>query len=263
MSAKKRFVGAGIALCALLICIGAVLVISTAMANPGSDDVSSDNPIQETNANAASEVAETSMENASGAAGTEAAQTQESASQTADASASSAHPEPTGALAPASIASNDGASSNSGPEKGALNEQNEGVSQSNGSTPSSPASTCTISIDCSAALANSNQLSAGIAEALPANGLILAPSAVELAEKATAFDVLKSACSVANIPLDYSGGFLGSSMYVRSIGPIGEFDCGSQSGWTYTVNNQMVFTSASDYVLKPGDVLCWTYTCEL
>lgn len=125
------------------------------------------------------------------------------------------------------------------------------------------ASQCTISIDCSAALANRDKLSAGIIQNMPANGLILSPSAIELAEGDTAFSVLQKACSVAGISLDYTGGLFGGSAYVRSIGPIGEFDCGPQSGWTYTVNGQMVFVGASDYVMQPGDTLTWSYTCSL
>lgn len=228
MSSKRALVGAGIAVCALLVCIGVILVINTAMADDVHDAASNSEHTQIVSESASFDGSQLALsEEAVADSAAAHVQQDQSGQPQAEGGASGGQNTPGAAGAPAAN------------------------------------SRCTISIDCSAALDNADQLSASIRQNLPANGLILAPSQIEIADSATAFDALKNACSMAGIPLDYTGGFLGSQAYVKKIGPIGEFDCGPQSGWTYTINGQMVFASASECRLQPGDTLVWSYTCGL
>ena len=48
-------------------------------------------------------------------------------------------------------------------------------------------------------------------------------------------------------------------MYVTAIAGLAEKDHGPQSGWKYSVNGAVPQTSASSYVLQPGDVVRWFY----
>lgn len=251
LKAKRSFAGAGIALCAALVCIGAVLVISTAMASTPPDSTQASSSAQE--------ALESQSLAGEDSAAADADETTSPASDQASSQVGSPIPAEDG-----NSSSSDAQSTSSSIAPASTSDNSNSPGQADQKEPSAPAaSQCTISIDCSAALANRDKLSAGIIQNLPASGLILSPSAIELAEGDTAFSVLQKACSTAGISLDYTGGLFGSSAYVRSIGPIGEFDCGSQSGWTYMVNGQMVFAGASDYVLQPGDTLTWSYTCSL
>lgn len=47
--------------------------------------------------------------------------------------------------------------------------------------------------------------------------------------------------------------------YVYSICGLAEYDCGSESGWTYYVNGVLIGKSAGKYVLKSGDKIEWVY----
>ncbi len=229
MSSKRAVFGAGIALCALFICIGVALVVNTALAT---DNPKSTLPDANQTSIAATAVAEVEGdgESATATEGTEDQNLQE--------------------LCALPLA--DGTSASQTPSTAEGN-----------AAPSNPARIGTISINCTTALDHADSLASGILQKLPANGYLLAPSQIEITEGASAFDTLKQACLMAGIPIDYSEGPFGGSAYVRSIGPIGEFDCGPESGWTFTVNGQMIFSSASDYKMQPGDVLVWSYSCGL
>lgn len=122
-------------------------------------------------------------------------------------------------------------------------------------------STCTIAIECTSVLGRLNDLSPSAAASIPANGVLLAQSTLSIPDGATAFDVLKDACSQAGINLNYSGGAFGAAVYVRTIGGLTEFDCGPQSGWIYSINGQTPFTSSSNYKINPGDSVLWFYSC--
>ena len=55
----------------------------------------------------------------------------------------------------------------------------------------------------------------------------------------------------------------GSSYYVSAINGLAEFDCGSGSGWMYSVNGVYPNMSCGKYVLSDGDEIVWVYTCDL
>ena len=97
---------------------------------------------------------------------------------------------------------------------------------------------------------------------MPSNGVILASSAVEFRDGETGFDVLNRACSSAGIQLEYSYTPAYGSYYIEGINNLYEFDCGSRSGWMYTVNGWAPNYGCSSYEMKKGDEIVWNYTCN-
>ena len=122
--------------------------------------------------------------------------------------------------------------------------------------------TCTIQIRCDSILSNMESLKAGKERFVPSNGVVLASSAVEFRDGETGFDVLKRACSSAGIQLEYSYTPAYGSYYIEGINNLYEFDCGSRSGWMYTVNGWAPNYGCSSYEMKKGDVIVWNYTCN-
>ena len=121
---------------------------------------------------------------------------------------------------------------------------------------------CTISIVCHTILNNMDDLTPDLGTFVPANGIILAPTTVQYVEGESVYDVLKRACSYANIPLRYSWTMKFGGYYIEGINNICEFDCGPQSGWMYKVNGWFPNYGSSNYILKDGDIIVWEYTCE-
>jgi hypothetical protein len=55
----------------------------------------------------------------------------------------------------------------------------------------------------------------------------------------------------------------GYGLYVEGINGRFEFDEGPTSGWVYTVNGTRPSTSCSNYNVKSGDKIVWTYVTEV
>lgn len=107
--------------------------------------------------------------------------------------------------------------------------------------------TVTLSIDC-------NVLSDEISE----NCEIVLESEFVLHDGDTVFDILERALAENRIPVDYSG--RGSTVYIRGINNIYEFEHGEMSGWMYTVNGVSLNVGCGSYYPKDGDVIKWEYT---
>lgn len=122
---------------------------------------------------------------------------------------------------------------------------------------------CTISISCATILNNMADLTPGKEAVVPADGWILRPVTVSFSEDESVFDVLKKATRSNGIHFEYSYTPLYGSMYIEGINNIYEFDCGSLSGWMYSVNGVFPNYGCSSYVLNDGDNICWVYTCNL
>lgn len=150
-------------------------------------------------------------------------------------------------------------------------EQNEAPSQAP-DTPASPdepeppvensAPTCMVSISCAAILENLDRLNAEKADLIPADGVLLAPSAVEFTEGESVFDVLKRVCRENKIHMEFSETPVYQSAYIEGIGNLYEFDCGEGSGWMYRVNGEFPNYGCSRYTLADGDTVEWVYTCD-
>jgi hypothetical protein len=79
----------------------------------------------------------------------------------------------------------------------------------------------------------------------------------------SAFDVLQSCMREAGIPMEFSKTPAYNSVYVEGIDNIYEFDFGDLSGWMYNVNGVFPGYASSEYALQAGDVIEFTYTCDL
>ena len=121
---------------------------------------------------------------------------------------------------------------------------------------------CTITIRCDTILDNMENLEEGKDKYVPSNGTILATISLTFSEGETVFDVLKRACDLAGIQIEYSWTPMYNSYYIEGINNLYEFDCGSQSGWMYKVNGWFPNYGCSSYTLKDGDTIVWCYTCN-
>lgn len=128
--------------------------------------------------------------------------------------------------------------------------------------PETTQNTCTIEIRCDTILNNMADLTDGKNQYVPQSGIILAASTLPFAEGETVFDVLKKACELAGLQLEYSWTPMYNSYYIEGINHLYEFDCGNESGWMYKVNGWFPNYGCSAYPLKNGDVIVWTYTCK-
>ena len=137
--------------------------------------------------------------------------------------------------------------------------------QAGGSKPADSAAAAEqvwLTIDVSSLLEHQAELSPAKLPWLPECGYLLQDTAVGFSEGQTAFATLENAAQEHEIMLDFSMQ-PGRIAYVRGIGQLYEQDCGSGSGWLYTVNGESPGVAASLYELEPGDTITWIYTCDL
>ncbi|WP_324339370.1 DUF4430 domain-containing protein [Ruminococcus sp.] len=102
-------------------------------------------------------------------------------------------------------------------------------------------------------------------EHIPADGVILAPTAFDIESGDTVFDILTEAAQTYGIQVENKGS-AGSShgmVYISGINYIYEFDFGDLSGWVYHVNGITPSRNCGEYVLSDGDRIEWLYTCEV
>ena len=79
---------------------------------------------------------------------------------------------------------------------------------------------------------------------------------VDLSEGATVYDALVATGADVNASdSDYG-------MYVQGINGLATGDFGDMSGWMFEVNGEMAEVGCSQYELKDGDVVTWTYVTE-
>ena len=134
---------------------------------------------------------------------------------------------------------------------------------------------CTVRIECKTIQDNLKKLKAGKSAFVPTSGVILADTEVALQDGDTAFTVLQRACKehvctdnckycqAAGIQLEYTytPGF--DTYYVEGIHQIYEKDCGTMSGWMFSVNNDFPDVGASSLEVHPGDRIVFCYTCDM
>ena len=83
---------------------------------------------------------------------------------------------------------------------------------------------------------------------------------VGLPEDATVLDALEVLAGEEGFSVNMTDSSFGS--YVSGIDGLAEREHGDMSGWTYTVNDEMVSDAASDCMLADGDTVTWTYVTE-
>lgn len=117
-------------------------------------------------------------------------------------------------------------------------------------------------IQCKAILDRQDLWREGIEEIVPKSGIFYS-GFCSFHEGETVYDLLKRVCQEKDIALDCSYTPIYGSYYVRGIGNLYEFDCGSESGWKYMVNGVMPGMSASQYTLQNQDKIVFVYQYEL
>lgn len=138
-----------------------------------------------------------------------------------------------------------------------------------------PRSVCTVEIRCDTVLKNTDKLKKNKAGFLPTGGIILPAAKTAVEEGDTVFDVLRRACAENTCPDDcvycraggiqleytYTPGF--DTTYVEGIHQLYEKDCGSASGWMFSVNGAFPNVGASSCPVSPGDVIVFAFTCDM
>lgn len=107
-----------------------------------------------------------------------------------------------------------------------------------------------ITVDCQDAVNYGYEAAINVDE----DGIIY-DDTVELEAGATALDALyATGLVVATADSEYGS-------YVTSISSLAEGDCGSSSGWTFTINGEYPSTSADEVSVSDGDEVVWIMYC--
>lgn len=135
--------------------------------------------------------------------------------------------------------------------------------------------TCFVTIVCDTINNNIDILKSSKKAFVPSDGIILKDVPVEVKDGETAFDVIKRACNEntckANckycqkngIQIEYTYTPAFDNYYIEGIHQIYEKDCGTQSGWMYSVNGEFPNVGTSSYSVKAGDKIVFAYTCDM
>lgn len=123
--------------------------------------------------------------------------------------------------------------------------------------------TCTLEIRCDTLLGSLDKLQAEKVGLVPADGVILAVTEVEFTGGECVFDAFRKVLRENKIHFEYVDASAYDSVYIEGIGNLYEYDCGSQSGWMYSVNGVYPGLGCSSYTLADGDVIVFNYTCDL
>lgn len=134
---------------------------------------------------------------------------------------------------------------------------------------------CFVTIDCRNIKNNLSSLKKEKKAFVPQSGYILKDARVPFEEGESAFDALKRACKEnvctdnceycqkGGIQLEFSFTPAYKSYYVEGIHQLYEKDCGSFSGWMFSVNGKFSDVSSSEYLLKAGDKVTFAYTVSM
>ena len=134
---------------------------------------------------------------------------------------------------------------------------------------------CTVRIECNTIYDNLSKLKEGKKDFLPSSGVILDNVEVELSGGESAFDVIKKACEenvctdnckyckANGVQIEYTYTPAFNNYYIEGIHQIYEKDCGTQSGWMYSVNGNFPDEGSSSYTVSSGDVIVFSFTCNM
>lgn len=114
----------------------------------------------------------------------------------------------------------------------------------------------TLSVSCVRAL-ESGLLKESVRKLLPENGQLYPAKKIVFNEGDNALSAMMTELKKNRIPVASTGS------YIQSIGGLAEKVCGELSGWMCKVNGEFLNKSLANYVLCPGDVVEWVYTCDL
>ena len=123
--------------------------------------------------------------------------------------------------------------------------------------------TCTLEVRCDTLLKNLDRLPKEKAALVPEDGILLAVTEVEFSGGNSVFDVFRQVLRNEKLHFEYVDASAYDSVYIEGIGNLYEYDCGPQSGWMYSVNGTYPGLGCSAYTLADGDVIVFSYTCDL
>lgn len=135
-------------------------------------------------------------------------------------------------------------------------------------TPASSASpkkydyTCTFEIECRTVLLNMDKLSKDKKECVPDNGILFSGE-TGFDKGESVYDILKRVCDENGIQLETSYSPAFATRYIEGIGNLYEFDCGTASGWMYTLNGEYMNCGCSLCTVSDGDKIAIRYTCNM
>ena len=123
--------------------------------------------------------------------------------------------------------------------------------------------TCTLEIRCDTLLTQLDKVPAEKVSLVPEDGIMLASTEVEFTGGESVFDVFRKVLREEKLHFEYVDASAYDSVYIEGIGNIYEFDCGPQSGWMFSVNDVYPGLGCSAYTLADGDVIVFSYTCDM
>lgn len=129
-------------------------------------------------------------------------------------------------------------------------------------TPATPASTCTIQINCKL-LVGQDLSGTGLETLVPVDGIILGTTKVTLNPGDTVYDVTLRVTKAKKIHMSSQGSLSLGTIYIEAISNIYEKAYNSKSGWVYLINGTKPGVGCSLQKLKAGDKLVWAYSLNL
>lgn len=124
-----------------------------------------------------------------------------------------------------------------------------------------PKNEVSFEIECKKILKKKELWKNGLEEVIPASGIYYSGKCSFTAEESV-YDILKRITKENNIALDSEYTPMYGTYYVKGIGGLYQFDCGSESGWMYSVNGKTPNVGASNYQVSNGDTIVFFYVYE-
>lgn len=140
-------------------------------------------------------------------------------------------------------------------ETSAANNNNEDV-QAGTEVPK--ANSVSLSVNCSNAVAYGIRENESFAKIIPENGVMFSSDNIVISDGENVMKLLKRVLKENKTTCQITSGG-----YVKSIGGLSEFDCGSNSGWMYKVNGILPNITTKSYKLNSGDKVEFIYTCTI
>lgn len=86
---------------------------------------------------------------------------------------------------------------------------------------------------------------------------------MDTASRTTAKIKLKKGTSVYDALVATGVSIGGDGYYVSAINGLAEKQCGTYSGWMYSVDGEYPNKTCGDYKLSGSEKIVWVYTCDL
>lgn len=122
--------------------------------------------------------------------------------------------------------------------------------------------TCYLTVRCDTILDNMADLKPEKTSLVPSDGIIYPRRKVVFYEGESVFNVFVREMKKNKIHFEYTDTPMYNSAYIEGINNLYEFDCGSNSGWMYKVNDWIPNYGVSRYELHKDDEVVFVYTCD-